>query len=287
MGRVASTPAIQRRWGVRALATAAFLLAVSGVPALGEAAPPSSPGPGGGRAGDVATLRVEVDELAQRLRARRGDVRDELAGMRAEKAELERRLRLAQVRQRTLQKLQARADEAADDLQDQAHAWVGPARRAIDVVRGYVQRSLPFATSDRLASLDEIAGQLDRAEPDVGRAMQRLWRFVEQEVAMTGEVSLSQQPVRLDGATRAQLADVLRLGMALMYVRTAEGELAWAVPHGEGLDTTWVLERIEDPQLEEAVEQLFEAHEQNRGYGPIDLAIPAGLLEHSEVRDGG
>jgi len=253
-----------------AWALAASLLAFVTPGHEAGAAPPAD----GGRGANVARLRVEVDELAQRLRAQRSDVRDELAALRAEKAELERRVRLAEVRRRTLQTLQRQADDADRDLAAEADAWVGPARAAVDLVRAHVERGLPFAVADRLAALDAIAAELERAEPDVGRSVQRLWRFIEQEAAMTGEVSLSRQPVRIEGRGEAQLADVLRLGMAVMYVRTADETFAWAVPAAGG----WRLERIEDPELEGVVRESFEAHEHNRGYGPIDLAIPAGLL---------
>lgn len=254
------------------------------VTGVARAAPPETADNGGG---DVAALRVEVDELAQKLEGARADVRDDLSALRAERAELERRVRLARVRRKTLEELQTRQTERDATVRAEAARWIEPARAAVAITRAYVARSLPFARAERLAAVDRIGAELDRAEPDVGRAMQRLWRLLEEEAAMTTEVSLSRQPVTLEG--EAQLADVLRLGMAVMYVRTVEGQIAWAVPDASSA-AAWRLELVRDPALEDTIWALFDAQERNRGFGPVTLAVPAGSLElatKGRVAEGG
>jgi len=219
----------------------------------------------------VVELRREVDDLAQRLADRRRTVRDELAALRAERAELERQLRLEKVRARTLSQLEEQRRQRVEDADQQSRAWIAPARGTVDAARSYVRASLPFKTDERLATLDRIAADLAGSAPDAGRAMARLWRFVEEEQAMAREIAMAQQPVELAGKRR--LVDVVRVGMALLYARAPDGTYAWAVAQDAG----WAFAPITDAKSIELVAALFDAFDANQRFGPRRLLIPSGL----------
>ena len=68
---------------------------------------------------EVATLRTEVDALANRLERGRIAVRDELASLRAERAELQRQIRLENVRRETLTRLLEERTKSLDDQETQ------------------------------------------------------------------------------------------------------------------------------------------------------------------------
>jgi hypothetical protein len=222
----------------------------------------------GPAADEVVTLRIAVDDLAASLASKRTAHREELAALQAEKAELQRQIRLGRVRAETLRRIEREDVARVEDLQAQANRWVEPATRAVAIVRAYLERSLPFAVARRREALDQIAGQLQSAQPDVARAMERLWRLLEEEAAMGREIAMDRQAITLDGTP--QLAEVLRVSMAVLYVRTNAGELGWAVRSSAG----WRFERLTDPAAIDAVGRLFAAYERNETFGPAPLLVP-------------
>lgn len=240
------------------------LAALSLVPSQASAESP-------GAAAQVVQLRREVDALAQELADRRRAVRGELAALRAERAELKRQVRLAKVRAQALDQLESRRTARAKSDEEQSKASLPPARQAVAAARAYVMAALPFKTKERLKTLDLIEGELTASRPDVGRALTRLWRFLEEEQALAGEVALAQQPIELDG--QRLLVDVVRVGMALLYARTPDGRFAWAVAAGEG----WEFAALTDAASTELVRSLFTTVEANQTYGPGRLLIPSGL----------
>lgn len=219
----------------------------------------------------LAKLRVEVDEAADALEAERATARDELAALRAERAELERQVRAAKARANTLQKLHAEARTRSEQLDAEDARWDQPTREAIAAARLHVAQSLPFARTQRDAQLDAIERDLSAATPDHARAVERLLRFIEEEDAMGSEVAYTQQEITLEGTP--QLVDVIRLGMAILYVRTADERFAWA----RRRDDAWAFELIDDPALVEVLQQRFAAHHDNDALGPAQLVIPPEL----------
>jgi len=219
---------------------------------------------------DVVALRLEVEALARTLDEQRSVTQAELTGLRAERAELQRQVRLARVRNRLLVKLEAQ-DAAADEVRQAAvDEWNAPARAAVAAVRRHVEQGLPFAITARLETLDAIAAELAGAVPDTGRAMQRLWRFVEEEAAMAREVTVARQQVELEDGAR--LCDVLRIGMALMYVRVDDGRVGLALPQAGA----WRIEMVDDVVSRAVIDALFVAATDNAIFGPSVLLVPEG-----------
>jgi hypothetical protein len=229
---------------------------------------------------EVVALRLEVEQLARTLDEHRGTAQAELAGLRTERAELQRQLRLARVRNRTLVKLEQQ-DAAADEARRlAADEWNAPARAAVEAAREHVLRSLPFATASRLETLDRIDAELAGAAVDVGRAMERLWRFVEEEAAMSREVTLARQQIAWSQSDDGpRLCDVLRIGMAAMYVRcddgANDGQVGWARPAGEA----WTIEAITEPTSVAVIRGLFTAADDNEIFAPQVLLVPGELAD--------
>lgn len=215
---------------------------------------------------EVAALRQQVDALAQELTDTRLQTRDDLTALRGEKAELDRQLRLERVRRDTLEALELEAKSAVAQLDASLEAELEPARQALIQARSYLKRSLPFQTESREKELNRMAADIEAGDP--ARAMTRLWRFVEQEYAMGGEVELSQQAVTFKG--KRQLADVARIGMALLYYRFRDGQLA----HARYENHEWQVEGLKSAEGLASVRQVFESLEENRRLGQFDLLLP-------------
>lgn len=235
-----------------------------------------APAGGGGDAQQIARLRTEIDDLAADLETERMAARDELAALRAERAELERQVRAAQARKAALQQIQTKATTEAEELDAQTRRWNEPTRQAVAAARAYVERSLPFAREQRLAVLDRIERDLQTARPDHARAVERLWRFLEEEEAMGRELALSQHKMEVEG--QPQIVDVVRLSMALLYFRTQDGRYGWIAPGTDG----WVNEVLTDPALVEVVRRRFDAFDRNDALGPAELLLPATVTRGSE-----
>ncbi|MEM6991683.1 MAG: DUF3450 family protein [Myxococcota bacterium] len=249
----------------RALLSAAFAGLIPLL--LGWAPPPT------GDAAEIARLRTAVDELAADLETERVAARDELASLRSERAELQRQVRAAQARKSALQTLSEEAVAQAEAQDAQTRQWDAPTREAIAAARTYVERSLPFARKARLAALDRIERDLSAAQPDHARAVERLWRFLEEEEAMGREVSVGQQVLELDG--EPQIVDVIRLSMALLYFRTQDGRYGWVFPAEEG----WRQALLTDVRLTEIIERRFEAAEASQLLGPGELLLPRQIVD--------
>jgi len=249
----------------KALLSVAF---AGSIPLLIGLAPPAS-----GDAGDIARLRTEIDELAADLETERIAARDELASLRAERVELQRQVRAAKSRKSALEALREEAVAQAEAQDAQSRQWDEPTRQAIAAARSYVEGSLPFAKQARLAALDRIERDLAAAQPDHARAVERLWRFLEEEEAMGREVSVGQQVLELDG--EPQMVDVMRLSMALLYFRTQDQRYGWVFPTDDG----WQQAMVTDPRLVAVIESRFEASERSETLGPAELLLPTQIGE--------
>lgn len=236
-----------------------FALTLAGLPLAARAA--------GVTMADLAELRTEVDQLASDLEAERAAARDELAALRAERAELERQVRTARTRKATLETLRAEATQQAAKADEDARRWAKPMQAALSAVRAHVERGLPFAKDARLQTLGRLERDLQAATPDYGRVLERLLRFIEEEQAMGGEVAYAQQRIEIEGT--AQIAAVLRLGLAVLYVRTEDDHVGWAVHDGQ----SWAIALL-DGSLADVVRARFDAAEDNRALGVAPLVLP-------------
>jgi len=226
----------------------------------------------------VVEARLAVEDLASRLRSERELAQGELASLHRERLALQERIRIERARKAALERIAREVQDVAAAHDAESLRWSGPSRAAIEVARASVRRSLPFLTQERLAALDRIEAELVGHGPDVALAMERLWRFLEEESAMASEVAMARQAVVLErpgGQVEAapRLVEVLRFGMALLYLRTFEGEVGWAKPVAGG----WRFELLTDPVSQSVVRELFTAHEGNATFGPAELLLPLEL----------
>lgn len=242
-----------------------FVALVSFASATAHAAPP------GDRADRVSRLRIEVDEIAERLRDQRRRAQDDLAALHAERADLERQLRLEQIRSQTLSQLAQERRDRAMGLEDGTEKWRDPIRQAVAKAKAHVHVSLPYKAVERLEQLQRIERELEGQHPDLSGALSRLWRFVEEEEALGRETGRAQQTVSIGGERR--LVDVVHVSMALMYFRATDGRLGWARPNG---DAGWRFEWLEDDEAKVIVESLFAAFETNRVQGPQRVLVYEG-----------
>ena len=225
---------------------------------------------------EVSTARADVDSLADRLESQRRSTRENLSALRTERAELQRQIRLERVRQETLSQLRSDRVKRVDEQEGRVLEILKPIRQSVQSAMEYVEATLPFKQEERMRRLKQIEADLAVTHPDPGHALSRLWRFIEEEKAMAGEVALGQQAITLDG-TRV-LVEVARIGMALMYFRLPGGDVGW-VRRVKGV---WQFERVASPDARKTIVGVFQELEANRILGSKRLLITKELPAAAE-----
>ena len=249
----------------RTLAFIALVTAAAALLALPTVAAP----PAGEDAASLAALAADVDAAAVALADARTAARDELAALRSERAELARQVRAETARGKALDQMRREAEARGQAEDEAARRWHAPTLAAIAAARAHVEATLPFARGDRLAVLQRLDADLGAAVPDYARALERLLRFIEEEEAMGREIALTQQALTVEG--HEQIVDVVRLGMALMYVRTADGRVGWVRPEADG-----AVELLAG-EAARVVAERFAAHDANEALGLVELVLPAAI----------
>ncbi|MFW5878785.1 MAG: DUF3450 family protein [Myxococcota bacterium] len=239
------------------------VLAVAALaPTMESAAVEDSPG------ARLAALRAEVDELDAKLQRIRMDARSERLSLETQRGDLEVLLRAEQVRRDTLLRLRARLRSEEREADAWAEALRSPALEAARELRGQVAASLPFQHEARLDAVDAVIADLERPDADPVLATSKLWQLTEDELRLTGECGLHEQVVVVDGERR--LAEVARIGMAVLYFMLEDGRVGWARSGSDGP----VYEVFSDPERIEGVETLYEALRKQLRQGRFRLPLP-------------
>lgn len=222
-------------------------------------------------AGRLAQLRGEVESFSADVAEREADLREELRALARQKAELEleaqrEQTRLEKTRLAIEQKRSAIESEKATD-----QSLLPVFHRALEQARTHVSRSLPFRTAERLLELQKIEDQLKAGLLTPQRALSRLWGFFEDELRLTRESGLYRQTIVVDG--REQLADVVRVGTAMLYFKTGDDVAGYAQKAG----SEWQYVPLSDPDAKRRVDHLFDSLKKQIRVGFFELpnALPA------------
>jgi hypothetical protein len=253
-----------RYWPLAALAAAAVLIVTTHAVADVEQL-----------AARLAGLRGEVEDLARQLSSKSAESQDQLRALSRQRSELQ----LEQKREQTrAQKLSAAIAEQRTEIQAEkakTDRVVPLYKDALRKVREYVKSTMPFRTKERLVALDKIDEQYKAGLITAPRALSRVWSFIEDEFRMTRENGLFKQTVVVDG--RESLADVVRLGMVMMFYRTEDDEVGRALFK----DGKWTYEPISGPEEQRAVHTLFTSFKKQIrvGYFELPNALPPIVSE--------
>ncbi len=221
-------------------------------------------------ADQLTRLRGEVEELSEQLTTQKADARNELQALARQQAELQGELDRERVRLEKLRAAVARKREQVDQTTQQGAALAPVFDAGLAAMRAHVERSLPFRRRERLAELDKLAAQRDSGVLSAPRALARLWGFVEDELRMTRENAMFQQTIELDGTER--LADVVRVGMVMLFFRTLEGDVGHALLTADG----WRFVRVDGAAGRKQVRGLFDSFKKQIRTGLFHLpnALP-------------
>ncbi len=216
----------------------------------------------------LAELRSAVDELETKLEDVRAQARSERLSLETQRGDLEVMLRTETVRRETLLRLGAKLQSDQRHAAADSEAMRGPGLAAAQLVRDSIAASLPFQRDARLSAADQSIAEFQRPDTDPLLAISRLWQLCEDEIRLTEEVGLYKQVVEVGG--ERHLAEVARLGMAVLYFRLSDGRMGWAVLGDAG----FTFEFLQQARQTRAVADLYDALRKQLRQGVFDLPLP-------------
>ncbi len=248
---------------IRAFA-AASLLCLAALPLAALAEDPAAQ-----LAERLIALRGEVEALNRELELLREESRTTLAGLAAQRAELEASLGRQELALREQRERLEKARAVVAQSGVGAEALVPVLGEALERLEGFVRRALPFRVEDRLQAIADLRQQLAGGLIPPPRAANRLWALIEDELRIARENGIYSQTIPLEG--ERVLADVAKLGSVMLFFRTADRRVGRAVPTAEG----WRFELLQDAADRERVLALFDALRKQirQGY----FVLPGGM----------
>lgn len=200
-------------------------------------------------------LRTEVERLNNEINFAKEEHKQEMNYLWTQKndmqAELERN-------DKSLQKLQTQLDKkiAENSEKGKSSEELKPVfMQQIDYVHEYINTSIPFKKSQRLADLKDLQDQVNQNLISTQRGFNKLWALIEDEIRLTKETGLYKQTIAIEGLEEKKLVDIVRLGMMNIYFSTPEGE------YGKLARTkdNWVFEISENIEDKKQISELFDS----------------------------
>lgn len=219
------------------------------------------------QAAELAAARADLDRLEAKLQRQRAEDTAKTKALLGQKGQLEQLLQREQTRLAELRRRYRTARARRGEVDARVDRLVAPVAEAIGQVRRAVETTLPYRRSERLAKLDELARRLKLRRVTPASATAQLWRFVEDELQLAGEVAIDRQAIALDG--KRVLADVARVGMVALYFRTADNRFGRAERAGRGYRY-----RTVDGAARAGLVELFEALDKQIRSGLFALPLP-------------
>ncbi|MCO4773298.1 MAG: DUF3450 family protein [Deltaproteobacteria bacterium] len=220
------------------------------------------------QAEQLATLRGEVEALADELALTKDTLRSDLRAMQSESTDLEARIRREEQRLEGLKLETERLQSETRAAEDASSVLVPVLHTAMAELDARIAAGLPFRVEERREEVKTLEQQLDDALLPPSTVASRLWQLLEDELQLTRENGLYQQIVPL-GDTEV-LAEVARVGMVSLYYRTDTGEVGQATRTRAG----WRFAELTDPVQQQVTTDLFVSLRKQIRTGWFELAQP-------------
>lgn len=227
-----------------------------------------------GLATALVDMRSEVEKLTEELEEARRGRRERRRVVAAQKGQLEAELQRELLRVRQLREAHERKRGEIERAQADERALVPVVEHAMGVLNAHIETSLPFQREARLEAVKSIDGRLKDQLLTSRSALARLWALAEDELRMTRDTGLFRQTLDFEGEPR--IADVVRIGMVGMYLRTGDEQVGrlWRSPDG------WKVEQVKAPRAAAQIHDLFDAFKKQVRVGyfalPNILTAPEG-----------
>jgi len=224
-------------------------------------------------ADELVRLRGEVESLNTELNDAQQQHRAEMNSLAAQKGDLEATLRREELRVRQLEQDLADNRERALEAGVAGEALLPVVFDVVDALAAQIEQRFPFKREERLNALAEIRSQAESGALDAPRAINRLWRFYEDELRLTRDNGLYSQVIPLGG--QRVLSDIAKVGAVALYFQTRDGRLGYAARNGD----QWRYVEAESSTEREMISDLFDSLKKQIRTGYFELPNGTVRLE--------
>lgn len=218
---------------------------------------------------ELVKKRSRVDALSSEVELSKADVQNRVRALGLQKADLERQIKALKLE---LSELDGRVKKNEDEIarKEEPRARLKPlVLRQIALARQASSKGLPFKTRERMDDFDRLRDQVERDQIKPDEGLTRLWSAIEDELRLARENGIYRHPVEVDG--QSVLADVARIGMILLYFKTADNRVGMAVPSDDG---KWSFTVVTDKDGQKRILYLFECLTKRIRHGYFELPNP-------------
>ena len=198
--------------------------------------------------GQLTDLRFEVEALNGEIERLKDENQKKLNALAIQHNEVAANLHREELRATQLQQKFAifRLDQSSLSQVDQQLLPI--LNSSLADLSGYLQHSLPFHPSERLAQVKSLQEQLAVQSLKPHQGALKLWSFIEDEFRLTRENAISRQVITVEG--HEIIAQVVHLGMVAMFFQTPNGMVGTAGPGP-------VYQQLVDRKSVNAINDLF------------------------------
>lgn len=226
-------------------------------------------------AGRIAEKRSQVESLSNEVELAKTQYNEQLRSLATQIADVEiqinrEQLRLEQINQdieRARQTIRATQESVAD-----IDPLIGT---VLERYKTYISSELPFQTAERLSEVQSLQRLYADGTLEAQTMLTRLWNMIDGEFRLAAESGLYRQNIEIDG--EYQLAEVVRLGMVMLYFKTFDDRFGYAIPTDQG----WRYVLASTRQEQDQIGELFDSMRRNLREGLFELPNP---YAHDQAR---
>lgn len=218
---------------------------------------------------DLIQLRGEVEQLQSDLDLAKDDQKNRMGSLAVQRADMEAQMSRngLELKQLKTSLGDAKAKAAEDAIEGEALKPM--VYSSLERLAAYIDSGLPFKKEERKASLQEIKTQMDAGILPPHKAINRVWSFYDDEIRLTKESGIYRQPIPLAG--EQVLADVVRVGMMLMYFKTSSEVVGKVTKATSG----WVFNQVTDESEQALIAAVFDSLKKQIRTGYFELPSTA------------
>ena len=180
----------------------------------------------------VIELRKEVELLNDEYKTEREKVLNELKSLSIQKAELASNIRNEEIRKKQLIEKIDKLKKDIGQSSIESKELEPVIEKTLAELEAWVEGSLPFKQSERLATIKTLKDRIAKKEVSIIKAANQLFALIEDEKRLGRETSLHRQTIPVNG--KMQLAEVVKVGMLLMYFKTEKGDVGLVTKGSQG-----------------------------------------------------
>ncbi len=224
---------------------------------------------------ELIQLRGEVERIQAEIDNEKNDMRNQLRSFSQQKAEVEasinrETLKIKQLQLALEKKIRSSGKEGINEEELSLIIL-----SSIKELKKTIASGLPFKIKERIDALEQLGEKLKNNVMRPERAASRLWSIIEDEFRLTRENGIFREVIIIEG--RERLTEVVRLGMVMMFFKTADNKTGFVKRQGD----SWEYRVVEERNEKEQIETLFDSMKKQirAGYFELPNALPPMEVE--------